>query len=156
MQFKVPQDVQREDQILWFITIRQLGILLIGFGISYFLFVKVTKAYSLNDVESFIIWIPGALSVAFAFLKIKNVSLFKFILLALEHFVFRAKRRFWQPTMRTFVSTTTTFSTTQKAKKEKIKIKNTSNEKMKNLAKVLDGEKPEIKGKPEIKKEKND
>jgi hypothetical protein len=150
MQFKVPQDVQREDQILWFITIRQLGILLVGFGISYFLFVKITKAYSLNDLESFIIWIPMVLSIAFAFLKIKNVSFFKFILLAFEHFVFRARRRFWQSEMRTFVSSTTNFSINKKTKKQKIKAKNTSNEKMKNLAKVLDGEKPDLK------KEKNE
>ncbi len=150
MQFKVPQDVQREDQILWFITIRQLAILFVGFGISYFLFVRVTKVYSLNDLESFIIWIPMGFSIAFAFLKIKNVSLLKFILLALEHFVFRARKRFWQPEMKTFVSSTTPFSINQKEKKKKIQSKNTSNEKMKKLAKVLDGEKPDIK------KEKND
>ncbi len=145
MQFKVPQDVQREDQILWFITIRQLAILLVGFGISYFLFVKVTKSYHLNDLESFVIWVPMGLAVAFAFLRIKSVSLFKFILLVIEHFIFRARRRFWQPEMRTFVSTTTPFSITQKAKKRKIEAKNTSKEKIKNLAKILDGEKPEIK-----------
>jgi len=150
MQFKVPQDVQREDQILWFITIRQLAILFVGFGISYFLFVKVTKAYSLNDLESFIIWIPMGLSIAFAFLKIKNVSLLKFILLALEHFIFRARKRFWQPAARTFVSSTIPFSITEKKKNKKIEAKDNSDEKMKNLAKVLDGEKPDIK------KEKND
>jgi len=141
MRFKVPQDVQREDQILWFITLRQLVILIVGGGISYGLFTNLSKIYELNTLELVVIAIPALISVAFAFLKIHGISLTKFILLLVEAAFFRAPRRRWQKFAGTpFVSMTTQFSMKTETKKQKIAKKNVSAEKIRNLAKILDQE----------------
>ena len=138
MRFKVPQDVQREDQILWFITLRQLILILVGFGLSYFIMVTIQKSYEINTFELIVIWIPAAIAVAFAFLKIHGIKLFKFILLQIEQFLFRSPRRRWiSHSGDAFISMTTEFSMKTKAKKETPEAKNISAEKIKNLAKIL-------------------
>ena len=143
MQYKVPQNVQREDQILWILTIKQLIIILIGGGLSYLIFVNIKKEYDLNEVENILIWLPLAVAVAFAFLKIKGISLFRFILLLMEQNIFRFQKRHWvQQGGEPFISTTTSFTMIEKKKNEDvIEAKNVSQEKIKHLAKLLDGEK---------------
>lgn len=140
MKYKVPQDVQREDQILWFITLKQLIMILLGGGISYLLFVNLSKEYELSLLELVIIWLPAGLSVAFAFLKIKGLPLLQFLLLVIEQTFFRAPRRYWQENSDVFVSMTTNFKLDDKKKKTKMIEKNYSEEKIKNLAAILDGE----------------
>lgn len=137
LRYKVPQNVQREDTILWFITMRQLMLMLAGFGVSYFLFTSLSKAYILSPVESFLCWVPSLITAAFAFLKIKRISLMKFVLLCLEQFVFRPRRRFWDRHSEVFVSMTTQYSQPQKTKKI-VTPKNVSNDKIKNLAALID------------------
>jgi len=140
--YKVPQDVQREDQILWFITLRQLIILIVGFGISYTLFNMLNKIYVLDEVSQILVWLPAGIAAAFAFLKIKGISLFKFILLIIEQASFRPGRRRWsQNGGSPFVSSTIPFrmetkKTTVAAKSDK----QYSTEKVKNLAAILDGQ----------------
>jgi hypothetical protein len=142
MQYKVPQDVQREDQILWFITLRQLIILMVGFGMSYMLFVNFKQNYDLNELENILVWIPAVITLAFAFLKIHGITLFKFILLLLEQVFFRAPRRHWMAQSgEPFVSITTPFSSDKAKKKIAVNGKEFSTEKVKNLAALLDGEK---------------
>ena len=140
MQFKVPQDVQREDQILWFITLRQLIMILIGGGISYGLFTTLSKKYVLGLVEIILICIPAIIAISFAFVKIKGIPLFKFILLLIETKLFRASRRYWQTNGSIFVSMTTGFVQQKKDKKRTLSTKNVSNEKFKNLANLIDHE----------------
>ena len=144
MQFKVPQNVQREDTILWFISLRQLLYLMIGGGISYFLFVKLKKNFELNTVENILIWLPAAISAGFAFLKIRGMTLFKFILVFIEQLFFRAPQRHWNPGGKIFVSMTTPFSLEKKNKKKENLDKNFSREKVKKLAAILDGERKKI------------
>lgn len=140
MRYKVPQDVQRADQILWFLTLRHLITLIVGGGISYVLFTSLNKQYELNQVEQIIIWIPAALAVALAFVKIKGIGLTKLILLLLEK-LFRPPHRRWvnhggDP----FVSMTTAFTMKKEKKKKEVKIKeDVSSEKIRNLANILDG-----------------
>ena len=111
MRFKVPQNVQREDQILWFLTLRQVIILILGFGISYTLFNSLSKQYDLNQIEVILCWLPAAISVTISFLKIHGISLFKFVLLQIEQFIFRQPRRRWvKHAGEPFVSMTTQFS----------------------------------------------
>jgi hypothetical protein len=143
MQYKVPQDVQREDQILWFITLRQLILLMVGCGISYLLFVNMKKAYNLNGFEIALIWLPGAISAAFAFLKIKGISLSKFFLLILEQVFFRSSRRYWiAGTGEPFVSMTMTFKSQNSSKStSKEKEKMFDQKKAEKLAQFLDQEK---------------
>jgi len=145
MRFKVPQDVQREDQILWFITLRQLVLLLIGFGISYTMFVNMKEKYDLTDLELIMIWMPAALCTAFAFVKIKGIGLFQFCLLLIEQLFFRRGRRYWiQNGGDAFFSMTTSVSPLKKKKEVAEEEKDVSQEKIKNLAKFLDGEKSDF------------
>lgn len=140
MKYKVPQNVQREDQILWFITLKQLIMLLLGGGFSYFMFVNLSKEYELSLIEIIIVWLPAILAVAFAFFKIKGLPLLQFLLLIIEQTFFRAPRRYWQENCNVFVSMTTNFKLNNQKKKTKIIDKNYSEEKIKNLAAILDGE----------------
>ena len=119
MRYKVPQNVQREDQILWFITLRQLIILLVGFGISYVIFKNMEKKYDLDTIAHILIWTPAAISAIFAFVKIKGIPLVQFIFLLIEHFFFRLPKRYWvQQGGEPFVSLTTRISATNKKKED--------------------------------------
>lgn len=141
MRYKVPQNVQREDQILWFLTLRQVIILIIGFAISYTLWSSMSKAYEMNQLEIIIVWIPAALAAAIAFLKIHGISIFRFVLLQIEQLMFRPPRRRWikhggEP----FVSMTTAFTMSGEKKKEKIsrEAQTYSNESVHDIVKTLD------------------
>ncbi|MFA7686075.1 MAG: PrgI family protein [Candidatus Gracilibacteria bacterium] len=93
MQFKVPQDVQREDTIIGPITLKQLGILGLGGGLAYAIYVSLAKTYFME------IWLPpvaivGGLTLAIAFLKIHNLS-FGYYLMYLVEFTLLPKKRVW-------------------------------------------------------------
>lgn len=143
MQFKVPQDVQREDTILWFLTVRQLIIMMIGGGISYGLFVQLSKTYELGASGIFFVCIPAAIAAMFAFIKIKGMGLTTFILMNIE-FLFRARNRFWSQEGNILISMTTTIAKKKEEKKNEFESKDISQDKIKNLAAVLDGEKKQI------------
>ena len=141
MQYKVPQDVQREDTILWFITIRQLILILLGGGLSYFLYIQLSKIYELTGLEIFFILIPFLITLAFAFLKIRGMSLMMFILVCAEQFIFRPSRRYWSQEGNILISMTTRFADNKKKKKKAVEEKTLEDDKIKNLAAMLDGEK---------------
>ncbi|MDZ4216954.1 MAG: PrgI family protein, partial [Candidatus Gracilibacteria bacterium] len=72
MQFKVPQDVQQADRIVWFLTLPQLIICVVGGAISYAIYAALS-----NQGASTIFWLPPVIltiltTVAFAFIKIAN------------------------------------------------------------------------------------
>ena len=93
MQFKVPQDVQREDTIIGPLTLKQLGILGLGGGLAYAIYVSLAKSYFME------IWLPpvaivGGLTLAIAFLKIHNLS-FGFYIMYLVEYHLLPKKRVW-------------------------------------------------------------
>lgn len=93
LQYKVPQDVQREDTIVGPLTLRHMAILGIGGGIAYALYVSLAKTYYME------IWLPpiviiSALTLAFAFLKIHNLPFHIFLMCFLEYNLL-AKKRVW-------------------------------------------------------------
>ena len=145
MQYKVPQNVQREDTILWFITMRQFLILLIGGGISYLLYSSFGRNNDLNGVQLALICIPAILALTISFLKIKGISFVQFILFGIENAFFRAHRRFWiQGTGEPFVSRTSSFKD-KKNKKDAPEVSHkdhASSQKIKNLADMLDHRTP--------------
>lgn len=94
MQFKVPQNVQREDTIIGPITWKQLIILAIGGGIAYALYIGLYKAGYFIEV-----WLPPVLVVVvltlvFAFLKIHELTFYTFLLYFLEYMILPKKRHF--------------------------------------------------------------
>lgn len=90
MQYKVPQNVQIEDKILPFITLRQLIICMVGGGFTYLI-------YLVLETQTPPIWIPpvlilGLLTLAIAFLKIRDIPFVKFIFLFIERYLNETKR----------------------------------------------------------------
>jgi hypothetical protein len=94
-QYKIPQNVQIEDKIFGnILTLKQLIIIGLGGAISYVIYTVLARTYILGSIEIGLILIPGALSVAFAFVQINNISLFHYSLLFLE-FILKPHRRVW-------------------------------------------------------------
>ena len=137
LRYKVPQDVQREDKILFFITMKQLVILMVTGGISYMLFVSLSETYILSQVAIAFIMLPFVLGCAFCFVRIKGLGLSQFFLLNIEHLLLPA-RRYWQPGSQSVVSSTVDFSMNDNVTVKIVENKNISAEKIKNLADLID------------------
>jgi len=154
MRAKVPQDVQREDQILWFITLHQLVLLLIGFGISYTIFTNMKAKYDLDLGDQIMIWFPAGISAIFAFIKIKGIPIFQLITLLIEQLFFRRARRWWiQNGGEPLFSLTTIIPSLNKNKKIETEEKKFDKDKVRDLAQFLDGQKSNFQ---QSKKQKKD
>jgi hypothetical protein len=93
MQFKVPQDVQREDTIVGPLTLKQMIILMFGGGFAYITFASLSRTYFIE------IWIGpvviiGAITLAFTFLKIHNMPFHIFVMNFIEYHLL-GKKRIW-------------------------------------------------------------
>lgn len=96
MQFKIPQDVQREDKIVGPLTLKQLLICMVGGGVAYGLYISLAKVYFVE------VWLPPVLvitviTVGIAFIRINDVTFTHFLMLLMEY-NFLPKKRFWQKT----------------------------------------------------------
>lgn len=140
MQFKIPQNVQREDKIVGPLTLKQLIICGIGFSIAYAIYVSLAKYYI------WITWAPPIsivvlITVAFAFIRPLELSFAQWILLWIE-FSIIPHRRFWiKSSGETFPSITTTSKTKEKAElKAEAKAEEIVNKrkKLEELSKMLD------------------
>lgn len=90
MQYKVPQNVQIEDRILPFMTLRQLIIVMVGGGLAYLVYLNLQH-------QVMEVWLPpvvviGGLTAAIAFLKIRGIPFLQYVLLALEQYLNETKR----------------------------------------------------------------
>lgn len=93
MQYKVPQDVQREDTIIGPLTLRHMAILGGGGGIAYFTYISLSETYLIQ------VWLPPVLvitviTLSFAFLKINSLPFHEFLMNFIEYHLL-AKKRFW-------------------------------------------------------------
>ncbi len=93
MQYKVPQNVQRADTIIFNLTLVQMIILGAGFGISYGLYITLAENYIAA------VWVPPIILVVgitllFAFIKIHGLS---FTIFAASFFTYHylPKKRIW-------------------------------------------------------------
>lgn len=137
LRYKVPQDVQREDTILFFITMKQLVVLMVTGGISYLLFLQLSEIFILGQLEMVLICLPVILGAAFCFIKIKGINLTQFVLLTIEQGLLPG-RRYWQAGSQTVVSSTVNFTTKTKDTEVEVVAKNVSSDKFKNLADLID------------------
>lgn len=137
LRFKVPQDVQREDKILFFITLKQLIVLMITGGISYGIFLFMSERYYLSQIAVGFIMLPFILGCLFCFVKIKGLGLPQFLLLNIEHLLL-PRRRYWQEGNQPLVSSTTPYSSQSKPETPELEMKDVSREKIKNLAELID------------------
>ena len=93
MQYKVPQNVQREDTIVGPLTLRQLIILAAGGAIAYSIYVGLSKTYFIE------VWLPpvaivSAITLAFAFLKIHSLPFHRFLINLIEYKLL-SRSRIW-------------------------------------------------------------
>jgi hypothetical protein len=93
MQFKVPQDVQREDRIVGPLTLRQLIICGIGFSICYAIYTFLGRDYELITALIPVI-IIGLITVIFAFIRPLDLVFERYILFLIESMVLPPKR-YW-------------------------------------------------------------
>jgi hypothetical protein len=135
MQFKVPQNVQIEDRILPFMTLRQLIICGVGGGFTYLIYLSLEH----QNPE---IWIPpvmilGALTLAIAFLKIQDIRFTNYLLFVLERYLTEQKR-VWQKSagdLNFLINT----NTKKKIHKKKDTKKEVSIKDLDKLTKMIDG-----------------
>ena len=93
MQYKVPQDVQREDRIVGPLTFRQLIICGVGFSIAYAIYVYIGKDYEFITAIIPTILI-GIITVVFAFLNPLDLHFEKYILYLIASWILPSKR-YW-------------------------------------------------------------
>lgn len=94
MQFKVPQNVQREDTIIGPLTMKQLIIIGGGGGLAYAIYIILTKAGYFVEV-----WLPPValiviITVSFAFVKVHELTFYRFVLFFIEYTLLPKKRYF--------------------------------------------------------------
>ncbi len=82
---KIPQNVYIEDRIIGPLTLRQIIISMLGIGFSYAIWASIAKVQGYVPLAiTVIVWIPGVLSVIFAFVKINDLSMTHLLLLLVE------------------------------------------------------------------------
>lgn len=140
MQYKVPQDVQREDQIIGPLTLRQLAIVGIGGGLAYLVYVQLSKLYHIE------IWLPpvfiiSAITIALAFLKIHGLPFHQYILHFIEY-KFLPKQRIWiQKTANPYIPPQMDKKTKEKISKTKDKTKEKDKKSINDLVNILNQKK---------------
>ncbi|MCX6807820.1 MAG: PrgI family protein [Patescibacteria group bacterium] len=88
MRYKVPQFVDMEDRIIGPITMRQLIILGVGGILTYAAYMKMGGSWPIVAIPA------GGGAIAFAFLKIQDMTLFRFAL-ALTQYIVKPEKRVW-------------------------------------------------------------
>lgn len=141
MQFKVPQNVQREDKIVGPLTLKQMIIMAIGGTIAYGIYVSLARYYI------WITWLPpvaiiAIITIAFAFVRPLDLSFTKWVLLWLEFSLLPRKRLWMKATGEVTIPAGAKKKKGKKEKKETEEEAATEKEKkMEELRKFLEAEK---------------
>ena len=138
MRFKVPQDVQRADQIVGPLTWTQLIILGAGGGICYAIYITLAEKYYIEIWLAPVV-IVGGLTAAMAFLKIHGLTFERWLLSFIEYH-FLPKKRVWKKGQaEPFVSYIQRKQVDKKLKDAQANKKKTNKKKsIKELGKILD------------------
>lgn len=145
MRFKVPQNVQREDTIIGPLTLKQMGILGIGGGLTYMIYISLSATYFI-EVWLLPVAFTGLLTLAFAFLKIHSLPFYEFLMNLIEYNVLPKKRIWIQGSGIPFISP---FQNAEKKKNNKKteKIEEKQKPNIQEISEILDsaGKKKELK-----------
>ena len=79
MQYKIPVQVENEDKIFLNLSIRQLVIIMIGWGIAYSIFTWLEKDYGWA-VALFPAWVVAFITLVIALFKTSEMTFFPFVL----------------------------------------------------------------------------
>ncbi len=140
MQFKVPQNVQREDKIVGPLTLKQLIICGVGGGIAYAIYVGLAKEYL------WITWLPpvafiSLITILFAFVKPLDMEFSRFLAVYLQHVLLPQKRRWVQGSAEIILSMYETSKPQTKVEKKaeaKAEQMMDKRKKLEELSKILD------------------
>lgn len=139
MQFKIPQNVQQEDKIVGPLTLKQLIICGVGGGIAYSIYVMFNRVYE-GIGWAFLVIPIAALTIAFAFVKIYNVTFAKFLFLFVE-MTLKPRRRVWKKAsaeiIPSFIQTNTKTSIEKKEEKKGQKAEKTLKN-LQNITRIVD------------------
>lgn len=97
MQFKIPQDVDLEDRILPFLTMRQLIVLVIGGWIAWLIFYTLASKHYTAQVWGPIIFFICLLTICIAYVTIDHLPFHRWVAIALYRSVVPQKR-YWNNT----------------------------------------------------------
>lgn len=82
---KIPQNVYIEDRIIGPLTLRQIIISMLGMGFSYAIWASIAKVMGAVPLHiTVIVWIPGALALVLAFVRINDLSMMHLLFLLVE------------------------------------------------------------------------
>lgn len=90
MRFKIPQNVQIEDKILWILSIKDLVIAGVGGGIAYVAYLELD-----GQTWPFISIPVVVLTLAIIFVKLNNMSFGQWVY-SLALYLIRPQKRVWQ------------------------------------------------------------
>ena len=93
MQFKVPQNVQREDTIVGPLTLKQLIMSGVGGGITYGVYTALSNTYTWP------VWIGpkligASITILFAFVKVHELTFTQYLLSGVAY-LFLPRKRVW-------------------------------------------------------------
>lgn len=150
-QYKVPQNVQREDTIIGPLTLKQLIIVGIGGGIAYATYIGLARTYFIE------VWLPPVsiitiITILFAFVKVHDLPFHIYLASLIEYKILPRKRIWIQGTGTPFISMLEKLNQTKQTKQTEEKQK--SEKTIKELSTILDshGESEMIKKKEELNK----
>ena len=143
MQFKVPQNVQREDKIVGPLTLKQLIICAGGGIVAYGIYVSLGRYYI------WITWLPPVaivviITLAFAFARPLDLSFTQWLMLWIEYSLLPRKRMWTKSSGEIIRPSTPQKETIKKGQKESEAKMNAMSERQKKLAelnKFLEAEK---------------
>ena len=100
MQYKIPVQIENEDPIFLGLSLRQLMILMIGFGIAYMIFKNLAPQTG-NEIAFLPSGIIAGITVMIAIFKYNEMTFIPFILSLIRFNIF-PKERYWQNTIDSF------------------------------------------------------
>ncbi|MCT4617268.1 MAG: PrgI family protein [Candidatus Gracilibacteria bacterium] len=131
MQYKIPVQIENEDPIILGLSLRQLAIIMTGFGIAYGIFKSIEPTFG-GELALLPSGIVASIGVAIAVFKIHHMSFVPFVL-AMIRLSVNAKERHWQKGVDSHMPIDIGFITMENTKVEKKYETDSSLDKMKSL-----------------------
>jgi hypothetical protein len=135
--------VQRADKIFYFLTLRQLIIMLVGGGITYLVFISINESGQVGTIGTTLAFIPLIIATAIAFVKFRGLTLTQLVMTIAEG-TQRSQKRHWvaradSPLVSMTKQKEDKSAAKNKRQDEKDIAKQKSARNVKNLAEILDG-----------------
>ena len=93
MQYKIPVQIENEDPILLGLSLKQLAVIMVGFGIAYMIFTSLAPRTG-PEIALIPSWIIGIIAVLVAIFKQYEMTFIPFVL-ALLRMSINPKQRSW-------------------------------------------------------------